>query len=284
MASSPDTTRQHQAEAAALALLLAVPQSGVVYSLPQLVKQAGIRRTRPFRKIQPTSALKSDMSAPYYAIGNGWSAEVDALMRAYETGDVGAIQRQTGLSAVRIDQIVAAAKRQFPQIASRIASWHARQFVSRVRAATSLDVSMLTRPQDTQADVDATVAWNGQLAEDVHAQAKNRVVTALVAGAAAALPADQVKAQVKAAIAKAKKRGAAIGDDQTDKLSRAMDRSRRKAAGVTQFMWLHSAHVVHPRPHHVARNGKIFSEDDIAPDDRAGVPFGCQCREIPVLQ
>lgn len=279
MASTqPDT--ENRETAAALALLLA--NVGRRYDLPSLIRQAKVKPRR-WAPIRPTNGLKADLAAPHFDIAKAWAAQIDTLMWWYERGDVSAIAAQTNASAAQVEQIVQLAKRRFPAIVQRIEAWHRGQWISRAKASTGLDVSMLTQPGDVVDDMQATTAWNQSLADDVHQQTKNRVSAALLAGAAASLPASQVKAQVADAITKARKRAAGIGDDQVDKLSRAMDRSRRQAASITQFIWGHTAQK-HPRDWHLARNGKIFAEGDIPADDRAGVPPFCKCFEVPVLQ
>jgi uncharacterized protein with gpF-like domain len=81
---------------------------------------------------------------------------------------------------------------------------------------------------------------------------------------------------------KSRKRALRIGVDQVDRTVPAFDRARREAAGLGRFVWHHSPHVVHPRPEHVARDGRIYTQRN-APNDRAGVLFGCQCWEEPLF-
>lgn len=289
MASAPpadanqgsDRTR----EAAALALLLASfrnPTSLARYDLPALVRQQRIKPRR-FAQIRPTNALKADLAAPYFDITRSWAAEIEPLVTAYEIGGTAAVQAQLGISTDRVAQIVQTAQRRFPAIVQRIEQWHRSQWNTRVKASTGLDVSMFTQPTDVTSDTQATTAWNQALADDLHQQTKNRLTTALLGGAAASVPVDQVRSQVDQVIAKAKKRSAGIGDDQVDKVSRAMDRSRRAAATVTRFIWHHTAQK-HPRDWHKARDGQTFNEETAPePSDRAGVPPFCKCWEEPVL-
>jgi len=271
--------RRREEEAAALALLLHGRTKR--YDLPALIRQAKVRPRR-FTQIRPTNALKADLAAPYFDITRAWASEVDALIAAYQRGPI-AIQTQLGLSTSQVEQIVATAKRRFPAIVQRIEQWHRVQWSSRVRASTGLDVTLLTQPDDVVDDVDATTAWNQALADDVHRQVGHGIATALLAGAAASVPPSEVRARVAEVIAKARKRSAGIGDDQVDKLSRAMDRSRRQAAGVTTFRWRHTPQR-HPRDWHKARDGQTFTEETAPePSDRAGVPPFCKCWEEMVL-
>jgi hypothetical protein len=281
VASAPPTAESsdRRKEAAALALLLIGTKRR--YDLPALVKQHRIR-PRPFRQIRPTLALKADLAAPYFDVTRGWAGEVDALIAAYERGGAMAVQAQLGISTARLDALISTAKRRFPAIVDRIERWHRQQWLSRVRASTGLDVSLVTQPGDVADPASATTAWNEALLDDVHRQTGSRVATALLGGAAAAVPVSEVRARAAEAIAKARKRAGAIGDDQVDKLSRAMDRARREAAGVTTYRWRHTPQR-HPRDWHKARDGKVFGEGDVPASDAAGVPPFCKCWEEVVI-
>lgn len=296
--ANTETDRQRQAEAAALALLLLGGTKR--YDLPALVKANRIRPRR-FGRIQPTNALKADLGAPFFDIVRAFEAQIPGLMRAYAGGNGGADLAGSGLvypessgSAELIGRglvyaeqsvapTVANASVRFPRIADTIERWHRATWIQRVKAATGLDVSMFTAAQDVTSAIDSTVAWSRQLAADVAQQMKHRAATDLLAGAAGGSPEREIEAKLAETVAKAKKRGAGIADDQVDKLSRAMDRQRREAAGVTSFLWLHTPQK-HPRDWHLARNGKVFTAGDVPADDRAGVPPFCKCYELPLLQ
>jgi uncharacterized protein with gpF-like domain len=104
----------------------------------------------------------------------------------------------------------------------------------------------------------------------------------LQAGLAADAPVGDAVSGISAAVAKARKRAANIGVDQTDRTSAQLDRDRRDALGLDSFIWRHSPHVRHPRPEHVARDGRVYTEAN-APNDRAGMLYACQCFEEPIL-
>lgn len=282
MASAPPDQRNPEtdrnAETAALALLLLGARRR--YDLPALIRSQRIKPRR-FAQIRPTNALKADLAAPYFDITRAWVAEVDGLLAAYP-GGAAAIEAQLGLSTSRVERIVSQAKRRFPTVVSRIEAWHRAAWTSRIRASTGLDVSLFTQPGDVADATQATTSWNAALADDVHQQTRSRISLALLAGAAASVPLSEVKAKVADVIVKAKKRAAAIGDDQVDKLSRAMDRGRREAASVTRYTWNHTDQL-HPRPVHRARDGRVFAEGDIEPGDRCGEPPFCKCFETPKL-
>lgn len=279
MASSPDIAnpapdRKREAETLALLLLAAKKR----YDLPALLRASGIRRTRPFHQIRPTNALASNMAAPHFAIVRAWADALPDILAAVPLGRA-AVAQAIEQAAQRIGFTVSQAKAMIPRAVDQIEAWHRRMWTQRVKASTGLDVSMFTTSADVADPVAATTSWSQSLADDVHGQIRNKLLGfMLVAGI------TQADAKAKAAdvIAKARKRAAGIGVDQSFKLSRSMDRDRMAAAGVSTYRWRHTPQQ-HPRNWHLARDGKTFGADDIPADDRASVPAFCKCWEEPVL-
>ena len=55
-----------------------------------------------------------------------------------------------------------------------------------------------------------------------------------------------------------KNRAAFIARDQSNKATAVMSKARRLSLGLTKAKWMHSGGGVHPRPSHVAANGKEY--------------------------
>lgn len=86
------------------------------------------------------------------------------------------------------------------------------------------------------------------------------------------------------------RRARIIAEDQSRKAFNNLNKARMQAVGIKQFEWLHSAGSLHPRPLHIAYNGKIFDFDNLPViDPRTGVRgipgqlINCKCRMVPVL-
>lgn len=278
MASAPDTASQgtDHSHAEALALLLLAAKRR--YSLPALIRANRIR-PRPFRQIRPTNALAANVAAPHFAIVRAWEAVIPDIIAALPYGQA-AVAAAIEQATARVGIVVTSARAQFPDVIAGVERWHRSQWTNRIRAATSLDVSMLTQPQDVADATAGATSWNQSLADDVHQSIRSKLTAALLVAGITASGATALAGDVTA---KAKKRAANIGTDQVRRLVRSMDRDRREAAGVTSYRWRHSPHVVHPRRWHVSRDGQVFGNDEIDPSDRCGVPYGCQCYEEPVL-
>jgi uncharacterized protein with gpF-like domain len=270
--------RRRRGETAALALL------AIGTSLPALVRAAKVKPW-PFRRIQPTEALRSQMAAPYFTIAAEWAAERDSLVAGYAharaSGDAGAINRAIAAAHDRVSAKAAAARAQASASIRRLDAWHARQWAQRVRTATRVDLGAVI-PADTSFTTGNAAHWAEQLIDDMIQQTGNAIGSALQATLAANAQASDAVAAVVGVVKRVRRRAANIGADQTDRISSQLDRDRRKAVGITKFRWHHSPHVRQPRPEHLARDGRIYSEAN-APNDRAGTLYGCQCWEEPLL-
>lgn len=55
-----------------------------------------------------------------------------------------------------------------------------------------------------------------------------------------------------------KRRAALIAKDQSNKLTSVINRTRQNELGITEALWMHSHGGRHPRPSHVAANGKKY--------------------------
>lgn len=276
MASQPDDDRRTAEAIIAAALLL-----GALYSLPAMIARARIK-PRQFRQIKPTEALRSSMAASFVLIVRAWQAERAAIMAAYATGDTATILRAIDGASDWVAATVATADARLTNAATRVEQWHRAQWLQRIKSATGLDVSHLTGAREVRTDIEDTVAWARRLADDVSRKVKNDLTSGLLGDLAAGKPAASAGATATDVLAKAKRRSLGIGVDQTDKLVTAMGRSRRKAAGLSRFRWHHTPHLRFPRPDHVARDNRVYSERN-APNDRANTLFGCQCWEEPLF-
>lgn len=278
MASAPasapaNAENDRNAALTALALLLANTKQR--YSLPAMIAAQKIRPGR-MRMIRTTNALASNMAAPHFMIVNAWAAALPEILAAVPLGRA-AVAAAIDHAAARIP--TSHAKAMVPHAVDTVERYHRAQWVSRVKAATGLDVSMLTQPGDVADPVQATTVWSQALTEDVHSQVKGKLMAALMV--AGFLQAD-AKAKADDVIAKARARAAGIGADQTVKLSRSMDRDRAAAAGLDEWIWRHLDPQPHPRVEHQRRDGRVYSKDN-PPDTMPGEEPFCHCWGEPKL-
>lgn len=278
MATQPDHRRE---EAAAIALLLL----GRRYNLPAMVRQSKTK-PRPFRRIATTAGMTATMGAPYFTLVRAWQAERERLLDAYDQArtlsDPALINRAVAAASARLDPTVAALQ---PQTFTALASldrWHRAQWIQRIRTATGIKVDMMTGQGDTASAIDQAKGWAAQLMPSLHTETGSKVAVALMGALAVLKPRAGASADLNAVLARAHKRAANIAVDQSDRTAAAMDRDRRAAAGLDRFVWRHDNTQRHPRPEHVARDGRRYSQAN-APNDRAGtLPF-CRCWEEPLF-
>lgn len=288
MPSAPpqDNTRQHEAEIAAALLLI-----GRRYSLPALIEAAKVK-PRPFRKIEPTEALRADLAAPYFAIIRAWRAERDTLIAAYTAalppqgqplapGAAQALQRQVDASAARVAVQLTAIDRQFSGVLNRLERWHRLQWTNRIRSATTLDVSLFTSPHDVAAEIQNGTAVNEQLARAIHSELQHKVGTTLLNSLLAFVPAAAVVTSLSGTFDAGKARAARVGVDQTDTTSVNMTRARMRSAGLARWKWRHTPQP-HPRPEHVLRDGRVYTVAN-QPNDLPGVLPFCKCYQEPLF-
>lgn len=261
------------------------------YDLPALIRASKVK-PRSFRRILPTEALRGSIAAPYFGLIRAWQAERSAMLATYaallpDRGDELApdatetIQRQTDASAAKIAVALAVLLLQFRPALSRFDRWHEGQWVNRIETATGIDVKLFTGPLDTRAALANSVAWNEQLARQVHLDIRGAVTSRLTGGLAAREPAARVGTGLSDLLLKQKRRVARIGVDQTDGLAEELSRVRRVAANLVRFRWHHDNDQPHPRKEHAARDKRIYTPRT-APNDRAGtLPF-CRCWEEPL--
>lgn len=254
---------------ATLALLLLTANKR--YDLRALIRNARIRPRR-FRQIRPTGIIAGNLAAPHLAIVKAWAAQIGTILDALPYGQA-AVAAAIDRAAAQVGLTVSQAQAAFPAVIAGVERWHRAQWLSRIRAATGLDVSLMTSPQDVADPAQAATSWNQALADDLHSQTKSRLTAALlVAGIAAA----DARARANEVIARARKRAAGIGVDQAAKAVRGMDKARADAAGLDEWTWRHLDPQPHPRPEHQRRDGNVYSRKNPPPTDVGEEPY-CHC-------
>ncbi|CAN7375865.1 minor capsid protein [Bradyrhizobium sp. LjRoot220] len=87
-----------------------------------------------------------------------------------------------------------------------------------------------------------------------------------------------------------KRRAANIARSQTNIATSAMTAARQHSQGITEGDWIHSGAGKHPRPTHVAMNGKRFNlrkgmyDSAVGRFVMPGVEPGCRCIWRPVIK
>lgn len=171
------------------------------------------------------------------------------------------------------------------------------RWARQVYSATSVDLTTRLSIFDVEGTVESYIAWNVDLVRDVSDQVKKRIADRVFSGLTQRKPARDVAREIREAVEMSRKRALNIAADQSSKITASLAAQRREEAGLEVFQWHHSGKL-HPRQHHVERNGHLYSENSAlvgkkvggnvvrkAPprDDRAGMAPWCGCRERGVL-
>lgn len=285
--------RKLAAEAAALLLLLNTSRTGTAtYSLPTLIANAKVK-PQPFRRIEPTEALRSNVAAPYFDVARAWAGEREAILAAYSdvlpargeplaSDAIDSLQRAIDAAERRIAARIPTMQARMLPALRRLADWHRTQWIQRIKSATTVDVGPLTGQSEVQPDVANAVSASAQSIKAAHSDIANKISGAMVGGLLATIPAAQVATSLSGVLTGARKRAARSGVDAANGLVGALTRSRRIAAGLETWKWRHSPAVRYPRPIHVARDGMTFSNRN-QPSEKPGQLIGCQCWEEPIL-
>lgn len=266
-------------------------------NLPALVRTKSRRKSGiTLRPINPSVGAATDLAAILAPAWRVWAESIDAIMAGYDPAplptsgaltqdDATQIQSAIDITSAdflhRLVTIITPALRRWATAVERI---HRGKWVAAVKAGTGVDLSTILTGFEVQETVETFVARNVTLARKVSDQAQARIADAVFRGYQARTPVREVAKEVREAAGTGWARSIRIAADQNAKLSAALDDQRRAEAGIDQYRWRHS-HKAHPRPVHVARDGKVFKNSEPMGDTPGQAPF-CGCRAqayIPLM-
>lgn len=275
------------------------------FSLADLVRrQRNPRRSViPIRRIVPPASRATDLYRSAYApVLAVWEGAVPAIVAQYQRS-LSELQTDSAVDIrAELEQADSAATGVIITVRARIErwtrifeAWHRSRWRAAVLTATSVDLSTMLGPADVRLSLEAVIERNVGLVKSVSDQARGRIADSVFRGLRERKPADAVAKEIREAVAMGRRRARNIAADQLSKLSGELDQERRRQAGIAAWEWRHSGKL-HPREDHVARNGKLYSDDpaDVGteyegrtvrkpPEDRPSqLPF-CACGSKAVL-
>jgi len=262
------------------------------FDLAAMARRAGTRRrVVTFRPIIPTKAMAADLAAINRRALAPWEEARDRIVAAYgqELARVLATDSVNDLVdlfeeiAGFVNHLVLDLTPEMGEWALRVERWHRDKWRDTVLAGANVDIRYMIGPAEAQEQIATFIARNAALVRDTTAQAQGRIADAVWRGLQRRAPLRQVGREIAEALGLARKRANRIAADQHVKLSAALDRQRQREAGLDHWKWKHSGKL-HPRLQHVARDGKIYT-DETAPEDEPGeLPFcGCVRQAVLVL-
>ena len=165
---------------------------------------------------------------------------------------------------IRIAELRKNWQSQFDDAADQVADTYVKRIFSTTdnafRAALkdagwSVDFHMSPAMRDA---FNASVGENVGLIKSIPAKYFDQVEGAVMRGYTAGRDLQYITEELKALYPAASHRAALIARDQCNKANAVVNRTRQLELGITRAIWMHSHAGKHPRPSHVAADGKEF--------------------------
>lgn len=259
------------------------------FNLPALAaRKRNSRRPIALAMIRTTKAQADDLARIYLEAIAPWSRAAEMLAEPYQRALAQLQTDSPAETAATTDAIAAAINRLVLELtpdlrrwAFRVERWHRNKWVNAVLSAVDVELETLLGAEDERETIDLFLVRNTSLIRDINEEARGRIADSVFRGFQRRATADEVAKEIREAASMARTRARRIAGDQTVKLASALDRERQRQAGLDHWKWRHSGKL-HPRPEHVARDGKIYT-DKTAPEDEPGELPYCGCVRQGVL-
>jgi SPP1 gp7 family putative phage head morphogenesis protein len=256
--------------------------------LAHMAKAKKVRRSRIVLKpVRVPATLATDLFHIYRPAFEAWTDAADPILAAYERTLAQLVTDAPQDVTAAIGQVEAQLSAAMLTIRLRLAAWAARLEKSHRKAwtrtvldGTHVDIETMIGPQDARITVGAAVERNVALVKSVSDQARTRIADAVFRGFRNRVAATVIAREIRETVAMQRARALRIAADQTVKLGAALNEERRRQAGIDTWQWVHS-HKAHPRPEHVARDGRTYSDNDPPSDMPGELPYcGCTSRAV----
>lgn len=164
-------------------------------------------------------------------------------------------------------------------------STYDKQFMNELKKAGFTVKFSLNK--DIEEVLEGAIAQNVGLIKSIGTEYLERVQQQVWEGVTNGYDLGQISKSLVDAYGISDRRAAFIARDQGAKLHAVIERERRKEAGITQAVWLHSHAGKTPRPSHVRANGKVFDiEKGLYLDGEwilPGTIYNCRCGSKSLL-
>ena len=173
------------------------------------------------------------------------------------------------LPAKELDQVFRRLATRWQKRFDKTAQESAARFANQALRHTDLSLKAAMRraglavsfkPTRSQRDaMAATVAENVTLIKSIPQQHLTQVQGILMRGITRGRDLRLITQELEGRYQVTRRRAAGIARDQTNKAGAVFTRVRYTDLGITEALWIHSSAGRHPRPSHVAMNGKRYS-------------------------
>ena len=167
-----------------------------------------------------------------------------------------------------LDARMAQLTRQWQKKFDKIGPEIAKRFVDKVKVRTNLGFNeafkkagftvkfRMSRAQNDA--IQATLAENVGLIKSIASEHLSDIQGMVMRSVTQGRDIHGLRVELQERYGITRRRAALISRDQNNKATATIVRVRQREAGVTQALWIHSSGGKHPRPSHVAANGKTY--------------------------
>jgi len=272
------------------------------FNLASLARRHGLRKSTVIRDIKPPQMFATNLfNAAYVDVVKVWESTSAKLIQEYRRS----LSELTQDSPTDLENIFAEAERQTGAIFFQlkpalerwtlfVERWHRQKWNAAVLSASRVDLSTMLGASDVRLSLETSIANNVALVRSVSDETRQKMSQAVFDGLRNRTSADDVAKRIREVAGMGRARARRIASDQLAKLTSSLADERRRQAGLSEWEWLWS-HKKHGREEHIARDGKIYSDDpgevggkvngkaiNAPPNDRPSqLPFcGCRSRSI----
>ena len=265
----------------------AVPKRRIVARAP---KPVTIRATRPNLGIETEYKRRlDDLVAEMQKSLEYW------LTAAYRANEPRIAQDATPAIQLQraFNRLAKRWQRRIDDLAPRLARWFATATYRRTQAGMEKalkDAGWTVKfdPTPTKTDIfRATINENVSLIRSIASEHLSDVEQIVMRSVTQGRDMGALTKALQERFGITKRRAALISRDQSSKATAAINRAQQQELGITTAIWRHSSAGKHPRPEHVAANGKEYPVDKGMFLEGVwtwpGVEINCRCVSVSVL-
>lgn len=188
-------------------------------------------------------------------------------------------------------RFVKLAKMTIPEFIDQLDKASTTNLMDSLASMTGVKIDLAKRPLELDEQITASISEGVSLITNVGEQFMQRTENAVMRSIQnGGLGRKTIYDHLRDFEGMADRRAKLIAQDQTRKVTTAMNKARMESSGFKKWRWLHSGGGAEPRELHLRLDGKEFTFDDPPViDDRTGERgfpgqlINCKCVMIPVL-
>lgn len=188
-------------------------------------------------------------------------------------------------------RFVALAKMKIPDFIEELDTTNQRELAESLASLTGVKIETPKRTAELTEQITASITEGVNLITNVSEQFMQRTENAVMRSIQnGGLGRKTIYDHLRDYEGMAEKRARLIAEDQTRKITTAMNKARMESTGLKKWRWLHSGGSAEPRQLHLELDGQEFTFDDPPViDERTGERgfpgqlINCKCVMVPVL-